>query len=161
MNAIELLESQHREVEDLFEEIEETDDLEAKADLFEQLADKLAIHATIEEHHFYPAVKEKRTEDILLESLQEHLAVKRILADLLENDVEDETFDAQLKVLKETVSHHVEEEEDDLFPKVRKVLNKDQLEAVGQAMSAEQAELEDRGSPHEAIPRETEQAATI
>src|SRR3982751_5212110 len=76
MNAIELLESQHREVEDLFEEIEETDDLEAKADLFEQLADKLAIHATIEEHHFYPAVKEKRTEDILLESLQEHLAVK-------------------------------------------------------------------------------------
>jgi len=161
MNAIELLESQHREVEDLFEEIEDTDDLEAKADLFEQLADKLAIHAAIEEHHFYPAVKEKRTEDILLESLQEHLAVKRVLADLLENDVEDETFDAQLKVLNETVSHHVEEEEDDLFPKVRKILSKDQLEAVGQAMSLEQSELEEKGSPHEAIPRETGQAATI
>lgn len=161
MNAIELLESQHREVEDLFEEIEDTEDLEAKADLFEQLADKLAIHAAIEEHHFYPAVKEKRTEDILLESLQEHLAVKRVLADLLENDVENETFDAQLTVLKETVSHHVEEEESDLFPKVRKILSKAQLEAVGQAMSAEQAELEERGAPHRAISSETEHAATI
>jgi len=161
MNAIELLESQHREVEDLFEEIEDSDDLDTKADLFEQLADKLAIHAAIEEHHFYPAVKEKRTEDILLESLEEHLAVKRILADLMNNNVEDETFDAQLKVLNETVSHHVEEEESDLFPKVRKVLSKDQLEAVGQAMSAEQAELEEKGAPREAIPSETEQAATI
>jgi hemerythrin superfamily protein len=161
MNAIELLESQHREVEDLFEEIEDSDDLDTKADLFEQLADKLAIHAAIEEHHFYPAVKEKRTEDILLESLEEHLAVKRVLADLLDNNVEDETFDAQLTVLKETVSHHVEEEESDLFPKVRKVLSKDQLEAVGQAMSAEQAELEEKGAPREAIPSETEQAATI
>jgi hemerythrin superfamily protein len=161
MNAIELLESQHREVEDLFEEIEDSDDLDTKADLFEQLADKLAIHAAIEEHHFYPAVKEKRTEDILLESLQEHLAIKRVLADLLNNNVEDETFDAQLTVLKETVSHHVEEEESDLFPKVRKVLSKDQLEAVGQAMSAEQAELEEKGAPREAIPSETEQAAPI
>jgi hemerythrin superfamily protein len=161
MNAIELLESQHREVEDLFEEIEDSDDLDTKADLFEQLADKLAIHAAIEEHQFYPAVKEKRTEDILLESLQEHLAMKRVLADLLDNNVEDETFDAQLTVLKETVSHHVEEEESDLFPKVRKVLSKDQLEAVGQAMSAEQAELEEKGAPREAIPSETEQAAPI
>ena len=161
MNAIELLESQHREVEDLFEEIEDSDDLEMKAELFEQLADKLAIHATIEEHHFYPAVKEKRTEDILLESLQEHLAVKRVLADLLENSVEDETFDAQLTVLKETVSHHVEEEEGDLFPKVRKILSKDQLEAVGQAMSAEQSELEEKGAPREAVPSETARAAPL
>jgi hemerythrin superfamily protein len=161
MNAIDLLESQHREVEDLFEEIEDSDDMEAKAELFEQLADKLAIHAAIEEHQFYPAVKEKRTEDILLESLQEHLAMKRVLADLLENNVEDETFDAQLNVLKETVSHHVEEEESDLFPKVRKVLNKDQLEAVGQAMSAEQAELEEKGAPREAVPSQTAHAAPI
>src|SRR3954451_11303262 len=157
MSAIDLLESQHREVEKLFQKIEKTSKGEEKIRLFEEIADKLAIHATIEEHHFYPAVKEKRTEDILLESLQEHLAVKRVLADLLENDVEDETFDAQLKVLNETVSHHVEEEEDDLFPKVRKILSKDQLEAVGQAMSLEQSELEEKGAPHEAIPRQTEQ----
>ena len=161
MNAIDLLESQHRDVEDLFSELESATDDETKADLFEELADKLAVHAAIEEHHFYPAVKDQRTEDILLESLQEHLAVKRILADLLETGAEEETFDAQVKVLKETVEHHVEEEETDLFPKVRKLLSKDQLEAIGQAMSAEQAELEDRGAPHERIPSETDRAASI
>ena len=161
MNGIELLESQHREVEDLFSQIEDTDDPETKGELFETIADKLAIHAAIEEHHFYPAVKAKRTEDILLEALQEHLAVKRILADLLETDPEDVTFDAQIKVLKETVEHHVEEEETDLFPKVKKLLSKDELEAVGQEMSAEQAELEEKGSPHEMIPSETDHAAPL
>jgi hemerythrin superfamily protein len=161
MDAIQLLESQHREVEDLFEEIEGSNDNDEKTELFEELADKLAVHASIEEHHFYPAVKDRRTKDILLESLEEHLAIKRILADLLESSAEDETFDAQIKVLKETVSHHVEEEEGDLFPKVRKLFNKDELEALGQEMSAEQAELEERGAPRREIPSETEQAARI
>src|SRR5690348_7651469 len=102
MDAIQLLESQHREVEDLFEEIEGSDDNDEKTELFEELADKLAIHATIEEHHFYPAVKDRRTKDILLESLEEHLAMKRILADLMETSPEEDEFDAQIKVLKET-----------------------------------------------------------
>jgi len=65
MDAIQLLESQHREVEDLFEEIEGSDDNEDKMELFEELADKLAVHASIEEHHFYPGVKAKGTEEIL------------------------------------------------------------------------------------------------
>jgi len=161
MDAIQLLESQHREVEDLFEEIQGSDDNDEKTELFEELADKLAVHASIEEHHFYPAVKDRRTKDILLESLEEHLAVKRILADLMESSPDEENFDAQIKVLKETVSHHVEEEEDELFPKVRKLFNKEELEAMGQEMSAEQAELEDKGAPRRAIPSQTEHAASI
>ena len=76
MSAIDLLESQHREVEELFSQIEAAKDNEKKAELFKELADKLAIHAAIEEHHFYPAVKAKRTEDILLESLEEHVTIK-------------------------------------------------------------------------------------
>src|SRR3954466_5751849 len=122
MSAIDLLESQHREVEKLFSQIEKAKDGAKKTELFEEIADKLAIHAAIEEHHFYPAVKEKRTEDILLESLEEHLGIKRVLADLLDIDASDESFDAKIKVLKEQVEHHVEEEENDLFPKVKKVL---------------------------------------
>src|SRR5690242_16135469 len=101
MSAIDLLESQHREVEKLFAQIEKAKDSKRKLALFEQIADKLAIHAAIEEHHFYPAVKDKRTEDILLEAVQEHLGMKRVLADLLKTDVDDETFDAKIKVLKE------------------------------------------------------------
>jgi hemerythrin superfamily protein len=161
MDAIELLESQHREVEALFSEIEDAGDTATKAALFEELADKLAIHAAIEEHHFYPAVKAQRTEDILLEALEEHLGIKRVLADLLKTDADDETFDAKIKVLEETVSHHVEEEEDDLFPKVRKLFDKERREALGQEMSAEQAELEEAGNARQQVPAETDEPATI
>jgi hemerythrin superfamily protein len=161
MNAIELLESQHREVESLFSKIEKARSTASKTKLFEQIADKLAVHAAIEEHHFYPAVKHKRTEDILLESLEEHLAIKRVLADLLELEAGDETFDAKLEVLKEEVEHHVEEEESDLFPKVRTLIDQEQLEAIGQEMSDEQDELEERGDPRNAVPAETGQAASI
>jgi len=155
MNAIELLESQHREVEQLFTRIEKAKSNDAKAKLFTDIADKLAVHATIEERHFYPAVKAKRTEDIVLESLEEHVGIKRVIADLLETDAGDHTFDAKLAVLKEQVSHHVEEEESELFPKVRKLFDVDRLEAVGQEMSAEQAELEDDGDPRLSVPAQT------
>jgi len=161
MNAIDLLESQHREVEKLFSKIEKSKSDDVKGRLFEEIADKLAVHASIEEHRFYPAVKANRTEDILLESLEEHLGIKRVLADLLETEPSDETFDAKIKVLKEQVSHHVEEEESELFPKVKKLFSKEQLEALGQEMSAEQAELEEGGEPRLAIPGEATHAAQI
>jgi len=161
MDAIELLESQHRKVEDLFSKIESADDLSEKEALFNQLADDLAIHTSIEEHQFYPAVKARQTEDLLLESVEEHLGIKRALADLLEIDAADKTFDAKIKVLKELVAHHAEEEEDELFPKVRKLLDDDILEALGQEMTAAQVELEEKGSPREAVPSEIEVPAAI
>jgi len=161
MSAIDLLESQHREVEKLFKAIEKTSKGEEKIRLFEEIADKLAIHAAIEEHHFYPAVKEKRTEDILLESVEEHLTIKRTLADLLKLDVGDEQFDPKIKVLKEEVQHHVGEEENDLFPKVKKILSAEELDALEQEMVAEQDELEEEGNPREAIPDETGEAAHL
>lgn len=161
MSAIDLLKSQHREVEKLFSQIEKTKNSEHKASLFEKIADKLAVHAAIEEHHFYPAVKERRTEDILLEAVEEHLGMKRVLADLLKTDVEDETFDAKIKVLKEEVEHHVGEEEKDLFPKVKKILGEAELDALEQEMVAEQEELEAAGDPRASIPSETGEAAPV
>ena len=161
MSAIDLLESQHREVEKLFSQIEKAKDSDKKTQLFEQIADKLAIHAAIEEHQFYPAVKAKRTEDILLESLEEHVAMKRTLADILKIDAEDETFDAKVKVLKEQVEHHVGEEEKELFPKVKKLLSADELDALEQQMVAEQEELIEAGEPRASIPSETGEAAPL
>src|SRR5205085_623906 len=104
MNAIELLEGQHRQVEDLFEQMKEAETAREKERLFTDIADKLAVHATIEERHFYPAVKAKETEAILRESVEEHLTVKRTLADLLDMDAGDESFDAKIKILEEEVS---------------------------------------------------------
>lgn len=161
MDAIELLESQHREVEDLFSQIEDAKGAKEKEQLFEQIADALAMHAAIEEHHFYPAVRAKKTKDILLESLEEHLGIKRVLADLMKVDASDETFDAKIKVLKEQVEHHVEEEESDLFPKAKKLLNSEELDALAQEMTAEQTELEEEGEPRKAIPSETDAPATL
>jgi hemerythrin superfamily protein len=153
MNAIDLLESQHREVEELFQQLEDNEDDETAEQIFIQLADKLAMHAKIEELHFYPAVKAQRTEDILLESLEEHLAAKRVLADLLDMDASDETFEAKCKVLQELIEHHVEEEESELFPKVKKLFDEDQLVAIAQEMMATQAELEDK-DPRLQVPKE-------
>jgi hemerythrin superfamily protein len=160
MNAIDLLKSQHREVEKLFSKIDKAKDARTKQSLFGQIADALAGHAAIEEHQFYRAVKAKRTEDILLESLEEHLGIKRVIADLLEISASDETFDAKIKVLKEQVEHHVGEEESDLFPKVKKVLDKGELEALGEKMSAEFDTLE-AGHPREKVPAETKHAPSL
>ena len=160
MGAIDMLEAQHREVEDLFAAFEEAS-AKKKRDVFLKIADKLAVHAAIEEKHFYPAAKTEDTEDLLLEAAEEHLSVKRLIADCLALDDEDETLEAKVKVLQEQVEHHVEEEEEELFPKVEKLLSEEQLEALGQEMSATQAELEEEEEPREAVREETDEAAPL
>src|SRR3954471_19461652 len=86
MNAIALLKHQHREVEALFKQLHKAKAGTPRRNIFEKIADALAVHATIEEKRFYPAVKEKTTEEILRESVEEHLAIKRVIADLLRLD---------------------------------------------------------------------------
>jgi hemerythrin superfamily protein len=161
IDALELLEQQHQEVEDLFSKIERSDDANAKRALFQELADKLAAHATIEEKIFYPSVMAQQTKELLVESTEEHLSVKRILADMLELDVEDEHFDAKLSVMKEQIDHHAhEEEEDKLFPKVRKLMSKDELAALGNEMLAMFEMLLER-QPRMQVPNETAEAAPL
>lgn len=160
MDAIELLKSQHREVEALFRKCEKASG-EAKQKLFEQIADALAVHAAIEEKHFYPATRSARTEDLLQEAVEEHLSVKRIVADLLEMDAGDPQFDAKIKVLAEQVQHHVEEEERELMPKVRKMLSQDELDDLAVVMEDLAQDLKDGGSPRDQVPEETGKAAPL
>src|SRR5688572_17422627 len=95
IDVLELLASQHDEVDDLIEQLHE-----GKGDrqaLFTELANKLAAHAAVEEKLFYPAVMATGTADLLHESVEEHLAIKRVLADMIAMDLEDdETFEAKL-----------------------------------------------------------------
>jgi len=160
VNAIELLEAQHEEVESLFDRIEKANG-EAKRQLFEEIADDLAVHAAIEEKHFYPATRAARTEGLLQEAVEEHLSVKRIIADLLEMDPGEAQFDAKIAVLKEQVMHHVGEEEGELFPKVRKLLSEDELEDLGVVMEDLAEELKEGGAPRAAVPAETGEAAPL
>jgi hemerythrin superfamily protein len=161
MNAIALLKHQHREVEALFKQVHKAKMGGPRRNLFERIADALAVHANIEEKHFYPAVKERATEEILLESAEEHLAIKRVLADLLQLDASDETFAAKIKVLEDEVTHHVEEEEEELFPRVERMFDDEALESLGEAMEDAQAALLQAGNPRESVRSETGRAATI
>lgn len=132
MDAIELLKQDHKKVEKIFADMDKKD---ARAKLFPELDRELSVHAEIEEKIFYPASKEAEpTRDLVLESIEEHKQIKMVLADLEQADKSTDVWAAALKVLKEDVMHHVGEEEDELFPKVRKVLSKQQLEDLGRRM---------------------------
>ncbi|RKH38128.1 hemerythrin domain-containing protein [Corallococcus sicarius] len=162
MHALELLKQQHEEVSKLFKKYEKLADHddEERQELFEQIADRLGAHAKIEELYFYPAMKKDDTEDDLREAVEEHLVVKRLIADLISMDAADEEFDAKMKVLQENVEHHVEEEEKDLFKSARKLLTKEQLEDLGIQMEEEFDTLME-GEPRMDVPEETDRAAPI
>ena len=160
MNAIDLLKQQHDEVEDLFEQLEDASSDGQKLALFQQLADNLAAHAAIEEKIFYPAAYAKQTEDLLREAVEEHLGVKRIIADLLALAPDDETFDAKIKVLKEQVEHHVEEEEGELFKAARKELGATELKRLGAEMEQLFDSLVEK-SPSAEVPAQTDEAAPL
>ena len=163
MNAIDLLTAQHRQMENLADKV--LDACEKKpqdaAALFARAGDELTAHITSEEEIFYPAVKAARTEDILLESLEEHLSLKRLLADLIEMDPAQTTFAPKFKVLSEQMEHHHKEEEEHLFPKVKGCLDARRLDELGQAMKALQDRLKREGDARQAVTEQTGAAAPL
>jgi hemerythrin superfamily protein len=161
VNAIELLETQHKETKALFRKIDAAEGEEEKQELFEELADALAVHAAIEEQHFYPSTRSARTEELLQEAVEDHLSVKRMIADLLECEPSDAQFDAKIAVLKEQVQQHVKEEEGRLFPEAKRMLSEDQLEDLGLVMEDLAEELREAGAPREQLPAETGSAAPL
>lgn len=139
MDAIVLLKQDHGNVEGLFERFEHLDpeDLGQRATIRDHVLEQLAVHAAIEEQFFYPAIRERVPDAraLTLESLEEHHLVKLALAELEKLDPAHERFDAKMTVLIENVRHHVQEEEDDLFPKVREAFTNEELEQIGEAMA--------------------------
>jgi hemerythrin superfamily protein len=161
MDAVEYLRCQHRTLENDLERVYDEKDLSGTRTRFMQVADDLTMHITSEEEVFYPAVKAKRTEDILLESLEEHLSLKRLLADLLELDVQAQTFEPKFKVLKEQAEHHHKEEEEHLFPQVLKLLDAAERSALGRQMEDLQRTLGRSGEPSAAVADQTQAAAPL
>jgi hypothetical protein len=140
MDAITLLKADHEKVSGIFEKLEETTERAEKTreELFMKLKQELDLHAHIEETIFYPVLKKsEETREITMEGIQEHHVVKVLLRELDAMAVTSETWTAKLKVLKENVEHHVEEEEDDMFKSAREVLSKEQLEELGALMEQE------------------------
>ncbi|MEJ7585179.1 MAG: hemerythrin domain-containing protein [Acidimicrobiales bacterium] len=139
MDAIRMLKDDHKTVEQLFKRFEKAGDraLVEKREIVDRIVEELSVHAAIEEQLFYPVVRATvpDTEDIALESLEEHHIVKWVLSELDKMSPEDERFDAKVTVLIENVRHHVEEEEDEFFPMVRDELGRNALSDLGDAMT--------------------------
>jgi len=142
MNAIALLAADHRNVEDIFERLEELSDDDSaskeKRELCRNLVRELSVHTTIEEAIFYPAVKRSvgEAKELVLQSLEQHDIVKWELHALESTDVTDVRLNARIRVLRDLVMAHVEREESDLFPMVEQSFGVAQLEKLGDELQA-------------------------
>jgi iron-sulfur cluster repair protein YtfE (RIC family) len=129
--AIKLLESDHREVEDLFAKAESTGGAE-KQQVVTKLASELTLHAEVEETIVDPAMRQAGLTDIVDESIEEHAHVKDLIAKLEAMDGSSTNVDPTLTALKADVLHHVQEEESDGFPKFREAVGEDELATLGE-----------------------------
>jgi iron-sulfur cluster repair protein YtfE (RIC family) len=141
-DAIAYLERQHREVEELFRQIETADAEDGRAAILRTISDGLAIHAAIEEHHLYAALRPKLADTISDGTMDNHRGIKRILSDIVDVSVGDPNFAAKLKELREEVERHVASEERKLFPKIRRLMPAAELAGIAHKMREEQAALE-------------------
>ncbi|HRO02235.1 MAG TPA: hemerythrin domain-containing protein [Terricaulis sp.] len=141
-NAIRLLKADHREVEDWFEEFEETTSGPRKQKLAKQICLALKVHTQIEEQIFYPACREAGVEDDMMDEADvEHDAAKKLIAEIEAGKPGDDHWDAKVKVLGEMIKHHVKEEEQigGMFARAKRAgLD---LEELGQKLQARKETL--------------------
>ncbi|MDB5105079.1 MAG: hemerythrin [Fibrobacteres bacterium] len=149
MDVYKLLKEDHQKVKSIFAELEDTTEraLKTREHLFVNLKAELTVHSEAEEKFFYPRIVEpEETRDITLEAIEEHAVVKTLLSELEADPKNTEEWTAKLKVLKENVEHHVEEEEGEMFKKARKVLSAEDAESIAaeiEAFKEEASELEE------------------
>ena len=138
MNALTLLEDDHRKIERLLDELEPTTERAEKTrhELFGRIHDELRVHEIIEEEIFYPTLKQHpKAKDIVLEGYEEHDVVNILLGELASLPVDDETWGPKAKVMIENVRHHIREEESEMWQKARQVFDRAELEQLGEAMA--------------------------
>jgi hemerythrin superfamily protein len=151
MDATRLLEQDHRTVEELFVAFEEaTGDSEEKERIARDITRELSIHASIEEQVFYPAVRASVTdgEDLVDHSLDEHQEVKELLADIEKMSGGDPGFHQKVEAVIRDVREHVEEEEGEMFPRLREAITAARLEEIGKALQTAKASAPTRPHPH-------------
>ena len=145
MKATDFLEKQHKEVMKLFKQAEKSEEPKARKRLMTEIVAHLKVHTTIEEEIFYPAVCEigtEKVEDMMLEAVEEHHVVDLVLEELPQVDPAADTFEAKMTVLKELIEHHVEEEQDEIFPMAERKLGKERISELGERLEERAGALE-------------------
>ena len=143
MDALELIKQDHKRLKRLLEDTLEAEgaDRESRMD---HLRTELVAHERMEEEVFYPRLRqEQKAREEVLEGYEEHHVADVLLDELLEVPAETDLWKAKVKVLKENVEHHMDEEESELFKKARSVLDRDELEQLGERMERIKRSAED------------------
>jgi hemerythrin-like domain-containing protein len=161
-DVIEVLEHDHREVEQMFAELESlrgasTDEaLERRKDLAEQVTIELVRHSVAEEVLVYPEVERKVSAEEVEHARKEHAEAEETMHRLEKLDADDPSFDDQLATLMREIRHHIEDEEGRMFTHMRQVLDEDELRRLGGRVEAFKKVAPTRPHPHvpnEALPR--------
>lgn len=137
-DAISLLLADHDRVRELLSQLEDTttDEADARQTLLEEIEHEIKVHSKVEEKIFYPAFKraaeEEDDEKLFHEATEEHHVVDMVLPEVKRTDPGSVEFAGKAKVLKDLIEHHAEEEENEMFPKAREVMTKDDLVRLGE-----------------------------
>jgi hemerythrin superfamily protein len=151
-DIMQILHKDHLKVDDLFFQYTQTDDENRKKEIVSQITLELGLHAKAEEELVYPVVRngKEEVEDMMDEADTEHHVVKFLLAELSNMNPSDSHYDSKVTVLSEVVKHHVEEEESDIFEKLK---NSDEdLEELGQKFTERKQQLAQKPLPQEIFP---------
>ncbi|AFY19852.1 hemerythrin domain-containing protein [Pseudomonas sp. UW4] len=145
MNAIDLLKADHQTVKTILAQLSESTDkaIKKRTDLLDKLEMEISIHTKLEEEILYPAFKAAGTKEqdvMYFEAKEEHRTVDSlVLPDLKQTDPGTPEFAGRVKVVKELLEHHIEEEETEMFPQAKKLLGKSRLDDLGEQMEAMKA----------------------
>jgi hemerythrin superfamily protein len=144
VSGVDLLTDDHNRMRALFKRFAGADDGREKRKIAEDVFLEIELHTKAEEELFYPALRRRATEeemkDMLDESLEEHHVADTIVQEMKAMSTGDRRFDAKMTVLRENIEHHAGEEEEDMFPKARKILGETDVE-LGAQMIARKAQL--------------------
>jgi iron-sulfur cluster repair protein YtfE (RIC family) len=143
VDALDLLKRDHDKVKTLLRELEPTTQRAEKTrrELFARLKSELTVHEIVEEEIFYPTLRQHpRAREIVLEGYEEHDVVDRLMGELDELPVDHERWGPKAKVMIESIEHHIEEEEGEMFEKARQILDRDEREELGKAMQQRKTE---------------------
>ena len=151
MNPIQLLKQDHRTVKALFRRFEKATRTAEKQKLGQEIIEELSIHASIEEHLIYPLLRQgERSEEAVLNGLEEHHAVKVILAELDGMTADHERYAAKMHVVKESVEMHIEEEEARILPRLDAMLGDEDRKLLAESMLELKATVPNH--PHPSAP---------
>lgn len=139
MDALEVIRDDHETFRALLAKLDETTERadKTRTTLFERLKREIVSHEKMEEQLFYPALRKARekADDIVLEGYEEHHVADMIVAEIEALPTDDETWGAKLSVLKESIEHHMEEEEGEMFAHARKAFSREELAELGMKMA--------------------------